>query len=1090
MSQIDQPLSAFKGILVTVRDQVRTAKVLTSERRGTTRIGPPLWVAILVYGLLSVLMTWPLIGQLGTHFPTPDTDVFNAYWSNWWFRQALASGQNPYVTDYLLHPVGFDVVTFGFSPFLALLWTPLSWLLPALAAFNLVFLVTIVLTCLAMDQLLRYLTGNAWAALVAGITFGFAPSLVAERLPHPSKSALFWIPWALLVLTRLVREARMRDAFLLAAIIGLAFLTLPQVGILVVMSCGIYFVGLMLVERKRWHRLAFRRLLLASLLSLLVLTPVLGYAWQSLLQPGGEYLLEWGAEQTQTDLLAYVVPPQQHPLFGSLQAVIDGQRFVLGGQYWVYLGLVPLVLALYAAVSRPREALPWLLTGFVFFILALGPYLRFNGEVYPAIRLPYSLAPGLFSAAGFNTPNRFNMGMMAAVSVLVGLACAHLYARFEKSWLLGIAALLILGEYLVVPLPTVLPPPYSAFYEQMAADEEDYAIVDLPLTRPAGEVHRYYQTIHQKPIVGGWVKRVQASAFDFIISNPLLAPWKTNDKSATLGSLDGALAQLSEANVRYVVIHKNRLTDVPESMRVLLGTLRPVYSDSNILVLPVEGTSDEGYHVVQWFGEEVGLIRPTAFVQLPEDGRPPQLSLAICWLRDGQGEAADRYQVALTGPDGVSVYDETASLSSPEQGLTCSSHNLDLEPAFQTGEYSLDITPFSGEHSLGTYTTTQAVLRLPLLGREPVLAMGSPCYVAFDVAIELLGYDLMEGDGFAWIDLYWRSTAAHQRTYPRTIHLIDASTGQSIAQSAGTVQKYEWEKGDLFQERMVLWLDDALPDEPLLGIELDGKLVTDGCRADLLVGEYAEALPPGQLVYVSPISRDDPRGAFILQSYPGLKGYDGRACLVVPEQATRDTEYIIVPEEDPNSLNLLRSFFPQGEIVAEGPSHNQLPFFLAFRVPAGSTAELVPSNPLDVNWGDKIKLLGYDIDAAAYGPGDELHLTLYYQTLEAMDLDYTLFAHVVGLDDPASGRPLWGQNDSEPCRRSYPTSQWMPGEIIRDEIDVLIADDAPPGDYELSIGFYLLETLTRLPATDAAGLSFPEDAVPLRRLRVEGVTQP
>ena len=59
MSQIDQPLRAFKGILVTARDQVHAAKVLTSESRRTAQIGPSLWVAILVYGLLSVLMTWP-----------------------------------------------------------------------------------------------------------------------------------------------------------------------------------------------------------------------------------------------------------------------------------------------------------------------------------------------------------------------------------------------------------------------------------------------------------------------------------------------------------------------------------------------------------------------------------------------------------------------------------------------------------------------------------------------------------------------------------------------------------------------------------------------------------------------------------------------------------------------------------------------------------------------------------------------------------------------------------------------------------------------------------------------------------------------
>ena len=83
-----------------------------------------------------------------------------------------------------------------------------------------------------------------------------------------------------------------------------------------------------------------------------------------------------------------------------------------------------------------------------------------------------------------------------------------------------------------------------------------------------------------------------------------------------------------------------------------------------------------------------------------------------------------------------------------------------------------------------------------------------------------------------------------------------------------------------------------------------------------------------------------------------------------------------------------------------------------------------------------------------------------------------------------------GQSDSEPCQSFYPTSRWMPGEIVRDEIIVAIADDAPPGDYQLSIAFYLLDTMTRLPATDAAGLFFPEDAVPLGRLRVEAGSRP
>lgn len=52
--------------------------------------------------------------------------MFNVYWGNWWVRTALAAGQNPYVTKHLIYPVGFNLATFAFGLFLALLSLPLN----------------------------------------------------------------------------------------------------------------------------------------------------------------------------------------------------------------------------------------------------------------------------------------------------------------------------------------------------------------------------------------------------------------------------------------------------------------------------------------------------------------------------------------------------------------------------------------------------------------------------------------------------------------------------------------------------------------------------------------------------------------------------------------------------------------------------------------------------------------------------------------------------------------------------------------------------------------------------------------------------
>jgi hypothetical protein len=125
------------------------------------------------------------------------------------------------------------------------------------------------------------------------------------------------------------------------------------------------------------------------------------------------------------------------------------------------------------------------------------------------------------------------------------------------------------------------------------------------------------------------------------------------------------------------------------------------------------------------------------------------------------------------------------------------------------------------------------------------------------------------------------------------------------------------------------------------------------------------------------------------------------------------------------------------------------------------------------------------LDEDVYRPGDTIHLTLYLQALEEMGVDYTLFVHLLGPENPATGSSLWGQDDSEPCRRSYPTSVWRPGEILRDKYAIPIPSEAETGNYEVRVGFYLLETLTRLPAVDAAGLPVPDDSVLLAPVHVQ-----
>jgi hypothetical protein len=138
-----------------------------------------------------------------------------------------------------------------------------------------------------------------------------------------------------------------------------------------------------------------------------------------------------------------------------------------------------------------------------------------------------------------------------------------------------------------------------------------------------------------------------------------------------------------------------------------------------------------------------------------------------------------------------------------------------------------------------------------------------------------------------------------------------------------------------------------------------------------------------------------------------------------------------------------------------------------------------PRYSLEANLGDKVALLGYDLEVKEAKPGDTLHLTLYWQAQREMDEEYTVFVHLV--DEEGT---IWGQKDGWPEEGFYPTSFWDPGEVVRDRYDLVIDPQAPPGLLRVEVGLYLAETGDRLDLLDQDG-RLMGNRVLLSKVRVE-----
>jgi len=103
-----------------------------------------------------------------------------------------------------------------------------------------------------------------------------------------------------------------------------------------------------------------------------------------------------------------------------------------------------------------------------------------------------------------------------------------------------------------------------------------------------------------------------------------------------------------------------------------------------------------------------------------------------------------------------------------------------------------------------------------------------------------------------------------------------------------------------------------------------------------------------------------------------------------------------------------------------------------------------------VEFGDQIALVGWSLDAPSdLGAGNSVRLTAVWQAQQQLTVNYTAFAHLVGEE----GRG-WAGDDHQPYQGLYPTGAWGAGEMVRDTFTLTVPADAPPGLYELEVGWY------------------------------------
>jgi hypothetical protein len=321
----------------------------------------------------------------------------------------------------------------------------------------------------------------------------------------------------------------------------------------------------------------------------------------------GRYIspsVPWRSSPRGVDLLGFF---EANPASTVVRLFHDAQRtdvmrYVDFTAAFSLVALAVVAVAVWRAAFRPRAGWIWLTAGFA--LVSLGPFLYIGG-INTMIPLPWALLRYVPLIGAARSPARFAVGAALGLAVLFGFALAALGQRYpnRRRYITAIAGALLLFELFPAPR-TLYSAEIPALYRNIAADPRPVRIVELPFgvrdgVSSAGNFsarYQYYQTLHGKKLMGGYLSRISKKRLAAMREQPTLdALLKLSEGQALAPDhaariRDRAPGFLRRANVGYVVIDQAAAPRVLTEFVIEAWRLEEIDRTGNlILYRPVLG---------------------------------------------------------------------------------------------------------------------------------------------------------------------------------------------------------------------------------------------------------------------------------------------------------------------------------------------------------------------------------------------------------------------------------------------------------------------------------------------------------------------
>lgn len=568
---------------------------------------------LLFYSVVFLILTYPLINNLSSGIiANYDSDGPIFLWNVWHLNKAPFSLSTSYILYPNISPLALHTYTQFQSFIIILINTILNNLV---LSFNITFLLSSVGGAYFAYKLVDLLIENKPVAVLAGQYFAFQSIWSIYAIFGTQNFLGLWYVPATLFFYELFRQKhKIKYAFICGAMLAVAFINgfypfLFSITGLAIYSLLINFKNLKQSFSHYW------RLLIAGLLSFIILAGwkiILLWRQRSFITDMPQPLLKDIDSIYHADPMNLIRPVQFHPLWGQWHSwfknvsIENGNAFV--GFTFFFIILLFIALKLSKQIKFADKKTFWLFTLAYIIVLTLsfGPYLHIFGY---ATHLPmphYFLQKIIPQINNIRFPARWLLLAQIFLSVMTAYLLKAIWQNINHKIQQILFIIISLGLILDVAfLPrniSIIYGPNTQVYQLIAREPNEKTVLHIPLSISSGyfdmghtsKLPMVYQTIHQKPIIGGHLSRLPMEYKEYYANEPvikyLLAYENAEPNEADLNPKN-ILIFKEKFQIGYIVISKDYTNLESASYRILSDYLQnqlgfiAVYEDEyNILL--------------------------------------------------------------------------------------------------------------------------------------------------------------------------------------------------------------------------------------------------------------------------------------------------------------------------------------------------------------------------------------------------------------------------------------------------------------------------------------------------------------------------